>query len=99
MNKNLKAAIIALLSAIPFILAASFFGIAQESIIEEGMMILVGFGILLLGAPLTLLPSFVNFQLSYRSTLFLLDFLFIIQWIIWSQLIVYIYRKFSKSKK
>ncbi len=99
MNKNLKAAIIAFLLAIPFILTASLFWIAQESITEEGMMVLMGFGILLLGAPLTLLPSSIDFQLSYRSTLFLLNFLFIIQWVIWSQLIVYFYRKFSKFKK
>jgi len=96
MNKNLKAAIIAFLSAIPFILVASFFWIAQESVTEEGMMVLMGFGILLLGVPLTLLPSFIDFQLSYRSTLFLLDFLFVIQWIIWSQIIVLIQQKFKK---
>lgn len=96
MSKNLKAAIIAILSAIPFILVASIFWIAQESVTEEGMLVLMGFIILLFGMPLTLLPSFIDFQLSYRLTLFLLDFLFIIQWIIWSQLIVYIRRKFSK---
>ncbi len=109
---NRKAAKIAVISALPFIMLASYFWIKIYFSVRTTDQIAfysISQIIFLLGSPLTLiyilslkrldkiLTELLGNNLSFL-VLPILNLLFLIQWIIWSQLIVYLNRKFFKSK-
>jgi hypothetical protein len=108
-----KAAIISSVLAFPFMASASYIWIQiymTESITDKMFFQFYSLTIFLLGSPLTLIYMFLmaviekilkeaienNLEFLVLPTL---NLLFLIQWIIWSQLIVFIRRKFFKSTK
>ncbi len=107
-----RAAKIAVISALPFMALASYFWIQIYLSVRTTDQIIfysISQTIFLLGSPLTLiyilslkildriLTEFLGNNLAFL-VLPILNLLFLLQWIIWSQLIVYVNRKFFKSK-
>ncbi len=107
MKFHKKAALISIICALPFMSLASWFWIrGQEPSIYPDTLYNLGDAISQLGFPMTttlyifLLSIFGKFTKGSEVwALPLINFFFSIQWIIWSQLIVFIYRKFFKSSK
>ncbi len=107
-----KAAKIAVVSALPFMALASYFFIQiyfSTRTTDQIAYYSISQIIFLLGSPLTLIYILsleifdkILTKLLGNNLAFLvlptLNLLFLIQWIIWSQVIVVINRKFSKSK-
>ena len=107
-----RAAKIAVISALPFMALASYFWIQIYFSVRTTDQIVfssISQIIFLLGSPLTLIyimslkmldRNLTELFGSNFSSLVLptLNLLFLIQWIIWSQLIAIIYQKFSRAK-
>lgn len=94
LNKYLKAAIFAVCLSIPFISIASVCWLVQENAKpDEPVYFFIANIIFMLGAPLTYLPSSLNLIFSYWMTLLIANFLFLVQWIIWSQIFVLFFGK------
>ncbi|MGI8470490.1 MAG: hypothetical protein ACR2N3_18785 [Pyrinomonadaceae bacterium] len=105
MKFHKKTALISIFCALPFMFLASWFWIsAQKPSFYSNDLYIFGDAIFQLGFPLTtilyifLLKIFGgNFtKESEIWALPLINFVFLIQWIIWSQLIVVIRRRFKK---
>jgi hypothetical protein len=91
----LNAGIVAFFLAMPFILCASSFASSND---PEGLLFLGAYYIFMLGFPLTILPQLLGFRPVFGSQgnvwILVSVTLFIIQWLIWSQLLVWTYRKY-----
>jgi hypothetical protein len=96
MKLNKRAAWIAVIAALPLVALASYSWIkaVTDKSVPTYEVYLFGDVIYLLGSPLTLLvlglPFYAGRQLSGSDNWWaipLVDFLFILQWVVWSQLI------------
>jgi len=108
MRFHKKAALVSIVCAMPFMFLATWFWInAQKPSVFSDALYNMGDALFQLGFPLTtlfylLLLSFLGGKFTKESEVWALPFiniLFLIQWIIWSQIIVWIYRKFYKPRK
>ena len=113
MKINKKAAIIGTILALPFMALASYFWILiffTSNPTDQVVSQWISTAIFLLGSPLTLLyllslPFLDRFLTAFLGNnleflvLPVFNLLFLLQWILWSQLIAFIYRKFSKLNK
>lgn len=102
-----KAILIATIAALPILALASFFWIsAREPSVYSDTIYAFGDGLFQLGFPLTTtlfsaLLKISGGRFTRDSELWVLPLMnlgFLIQWIIWSQLIVFIYRRFKGFK-
>ena len=107
MSFHKKAALILIICAVPFMFLASWFWVGgQKPSVYSDTLYNMGDAIFQLGFPLT--TVFYSFLLNLFGGKFgkendfwvlpLINFVFVIQWIIWSQLVVLIYKKFKKLK-
>ena len=104
-----KAAMFGGLAAIPFVAAGSYFCMEGFSELFPPHMVvnlIVGYAIFLLGSPITpfgyAMILYVEDAFGTRLTAVqftcLFSLLFIIQWVIWSQLIAMIWRRIGRKR-
>ncbi len=94
---NFRFATIAFFASIPFVLFAAEFTSSGD---QEGLLFFGGYMIFMLGMPLTKLPELFGYGPIFGpGSLWVLTeaVLFVIQWVIWSQLIVIVCRRMMKK--
>jgi hypothetical protein len=109
---NKKSALIAVISSLPFLGVANYYcilALIDTKPINSIFLYATGNAVFLLGSPLTLiymailqytaeyLEPYIGHRLDFLPTL-INNVLFIIQWIIWSQLIVLAWRRLRRIK-
>jgi hypothetical protein len=103
MNIRTKTSLIATGCALPFVLLAALMWITESQKSYMGFGYQVGDSIFYLGAPLTLLQKvYVNHCGYLRASdhwwaIPAMGLLFIAQWIIWGQVIVWIRQRYSRQ--
>jgi hypothetical protein len=99
LRKYLIAALIASCLAFPLLFFASSFWISND---QEGLILMAAYFIYLLGIPLTLLPKVLGLTPIMGNDGFIwmliMNILFLIQWILWSQSLVFLYSRGSKGE-
>lgn len=104
-----RAAVLAMFVAMPFVIGGTLFctrGFDDTFAPHILVNMTVGYGMFLLGAPLTLLgyaiisyfENSVGTRLNAVCFTSLLSLLFIIQWTMWSQLIALIWQRIERRK-
>lgn len=99
-----RAALIAMLTATPFVVGGSYFYLRGSSETFAPYILIdvtIGLGIFLLGSPLTLIggaiilwvEDLIGARLSAVPFVILMSLIFVSQWIIWSQLVIEFWRR------